>query len=348
MRINTMLAIYRGICVNKRIDEARKVSEALLDDLENSSSQIDAILMRAKRLARLMRDTDAQVWLDLETKGYPDAFAFSELGSCIKYAESGGRVDLKTSKYYPQSLPTIEANAESDEALLNSLRTAKAPATKVKDFLEKNATEALMATQLKLQNQQKKNYASSKSLYSSMKSAIHNYATDTYLAVELGDAAEEIFEGARNLVDTFIRSHCPKAAEKLVAINERMGDGNSESLSAALTSCRRLLMDVADSVFPARDDEWKDRKGRSRKVGIDQYKNRLLAFLSDLSESEGSYSLLESELEHLAARLDIIYEKTCKGVHIDVSLEEAKLAVIHTYLFLGEVASHAAKCENNG
>ena len=146
----------------------------------------------------------------------------------------------------------------------------------MKNFLEKSATEALMATQLKQQVQQKKNYASSRAIYSSMKSAIHNYATDTYLAVELGDVAEDIFEGARNLVDTFIRSHCPKTAEKIVAINERMSDGSVESLSAALTSCRRLLMDVANSVFPARDEEWKDRKGRVRKVGIEQYKNRIL------------------------------------------------------------------------
>lgn len=329
--------------MSKKIDEARKISEALLDDLESSSSKIDAILMKAKRLARLMRDSDAQLWLDLETKGYPNEFSFEVLGSCVKYAESGGRLDIKTSKYYLQSLPTIEANMESNEALLNSLRTTRTPTTNVKNFLEKNATEALMHTQLEYQSQQKKNYASSKSLYSSMKAAIHNYATDTYLAVEFGDVAEDIFEGARNLVDTFIRSHCPKSAEKIVAINERMADASEESRSAALTSCRRLLMDVADSVFPSKEEEWKDRKGKIRKVGNDQYKNRLLAYLSDLGESEGSYALLESELEHLASRLDIIYEKTCKGVHIDVSLNEARLAVIHTYLFIGEVATYSSQ-----
>lgn len=329
--------------MSKRIDEARKISEELLNDLETSASKVDAVLMKAKRLARLMRDSDAQTWLDLETKGYPDDFSVSQLGDCIKYAASGGRFNLDSSAYYPQSLPTIEANAESDEALLNSLRSARSPSTKVKDFLEKRATESLMETQLKHQNNQKKSYASTKALYSSMKAAIHNYATDTYLAVELGDVAEDIFEGARNLVDSFIRTHCPKAAEKVIAINERMNDNNPESLSAALTSCRRLLMDVADSVFPARQEDWKDRKGQSRKVGGEQYKNRLLAFLSELNESGGSYSLLESELEHLAARLDIIYEKSCKGVHADVTLAEAKLSVIHTYLFLGEIASYADK-----
>lgn len=329
--------------MSKRIDEARKISEELLNDLETSASKVDAVLMKAKRLARLMRDSDAQTWLDLETKGYPDDFSVSQLGDCIKYAASGGRFNLNSSAYYPQSLPTIEANAESDEALLNSLRSARSPSTKVKDFLEKRATESLMETQLKHQNNQKKSYANTKALYSSMKAAIHNYATDTYLAVELGDVAEDIFEGARNLVDSFIRTHCPKAAEKVIAINERMNDNNPESLSAALTSCRRLLMDVADSVFPARQEDWKDRKGQSRKVGGEQYKNRLLAFLSELNESGGSYSLLESELEHLAARLDIIYEKSCKGVHADVTLAEAKLSVIHTYLFLGEIASYADK-----
>ena len=123
--------------MSKRIDEARKVSEELLNDLESSASKVDAVLMKAKRLARLMRDSDAQTWLDLETKGYPDDFSFSELGDCIKYATSGGRLNLDSSKYYSQSLPTIEANAESDEALLNSLRSARAPTTKVKDFVEK-------------------------------------------------------------------------------------------------------------------------------------------------------------------------------------------------------------------
>jgi len=124
-----------------------------------------------------------------------------------------------------------------------------------------------------------------------------------------------------------------------------MADNTEESRSAALTSCRRLLMDVADSVFPAQKDEWKDRGGKNRKVGIDQYKNRLLAYLANLGGSSGTYTLLETELNHLASRLDIIYEKTCKGVHIDVTLEEARLSVIHTYLFIGEIATFAMQSE---
>lgn len=184
-----------------------------------------------------------------------------------------------------------------------------------------------------------------------MKAAIHNYATDTYLAIELGDVAEDIFESSRKEVDAFVRAHCPKAAEKLLAINERMADGSSESRTAALTSCRRLLMTVADSIFPARDEVWNDGSGRVRKVGNEHYKNRLLAFLSEASQSDSSLEVIESGIAHLAARLDAIYEKTCKGVHVDVSEQEARLAVIHTYLFIGEIAlarktKTQAKAEN--
>ncbi|AVY93789.1 hypothetical protein DAI18_06835 [Microvirgula aerodenitrificans] len=323
---------------SSRVAEARSVASALLDDLESSTSQIDAILMRAKRLARIMRDTDAQSWLDFETTGYPESFSFSELGSCRKYAAASGRLNVATSKYYWHSLPMLEADATSEELLMSTLNPAASINSKAKDFLEKNATEALMATQLKFQNAQKKNYAHAKSLFASIKSGIHSYATDVYLAIELGDIAQDIFESTRDEIDNFVRVHAPQAAEKLIAINDRMTENSTESRTAALTSCRRLLMTVADSLFPPRDVDWSDAGGRPRKVGVDQYKNRLIAYISENTKSEGNASILESDLAYLAARLDAIYEKTCKGVHVDVTKQEARLAVIHTYLFIGELA----------
>lgn len=331
-----------------RISEARRVAVSLLDDLESSAASIDAILMRAKRLARLMRDSDAQLWLDFETRGYPPDFTFSKLGSCRQYAVSSGRLDEAESQYYTQSLPELEAKAESEQALLSTLKPVTSNSAKAKDFVEKRATEALIATHLKLQASQKNTYAQSKSLFASLKSGIHSYATDMYLALELGDIAQDIFESARDEIDSFVRAHCPKAAEKLVAINERMTEDSSESRTAALTSCRRLLMTIADSIFPPRDEEWKDANGKVRKVGVEQYKNRLLAYISEHSSSEGSAAILESELAFLAARLDAIYEKTCKGVHIDVTPQEARLAVIHTYLFIGEIALFPRDAASNG
>jgi hypothetical protein len=325
--------------MSAKLDEARKISATLLDDLENGSLPVEGILMKAKRLARLMRDTDAQTWLDYEIRGYPAKFRFDELGTCKKYAVGGGRVDTETEKYYTESLPELEANCQGNETILNSFQATAGSSPIVENFLVKRATEEFIAGQIKTQTNYKEAFKKGKSLVVSLRSAIHSYATDTYLAIELGDIAQDIFESARKDVDAFIRAHCPKAAEQLIAINERMADKSSESWTAALTTCRRLLMTVADSLFPATDQDWSDNNGKKRKVGQDQYKNRLLAYLTEASRSRGSQEVIVSDLEHLASRLDAIYEKTCKGVHVNVTEEEARLAVIHTYLFVGEVAN---------
>ncbi|WP_079606413.1 hypothetical protein [Bradyrhizobium erythrophlei] len=323
--------------MSAKINETRRVAISLLDDLEGAVAPVEGILMKAKRLARLMRDADAQKWLDLETRGYPEKFNFRTLGTCRQYATAGGRLNSDDS-YWSASLPEIEANCRSNEARVNSFQKPGSTPQVIENFLVKNATEAFVVSQLNMQQKLADQYRQTKSLLVSLRSGIHSYATDMFLAIELGDVAQDIFESARGDVDSFVRAHCPKGAEQLIAINERMADKSAESRTAALTTCRRLLMTVADSIFPARDMEWIDGRGKARKVGVEQYKNRLLAYMAE-RQGASSQEIIASGIEHLAARLDAIYEKTCKGVHVDVSEQEARLAVIHTYLFIGEVAN---------
>lgn len=324
--------------MTSRVEEAKSVARSLLDDLELANNAVGSILMKARRLARLMRDSDAQAWLELEASGYPDKFDFSSLGTCRRYAQTSLRVEAD-GKYWTASLPEMEAYLESDEAILDSIRATPNPSPTAKDHIEKTATQALMTTHLNVQARQRKRHAQNKKLYTSLRSAIHCYVTDTFIAIELGDAVEDIFEATRTRIDAFIASHCPRGAEKLIAINERMVDGTQEGFVAALTSCRRLLVDVADGIFPAQSTPYNDTSGKSRAVGSNEYKNRILAFLDGSSTSRGSVEIIESGLSHLAARLDAIYEKTCKGVHAEVTAQEARLAVINTYLFIGEVAN---------
>jgi hypothetical protein len=73
----------------------------------------------------------------------------------------------------------------------------------------------------------------------------------------------------------------------------------------------------------------------------ESYKNRLLAFIDRSAIGASTKSILISQLDHIAARLDATYEKACKGVHADVSSTEARLVVLETYFLLGEVARYA-------
>src|SRR5262249_24391764 len=64
---------------------ATKVAQELVDELETGNAPIERGLMMAKRLARLLRDTDAEKWLDYESHRYSNRFDSSILGDCAKY-----------------------------------------------------------------------------------------------------------------------------------------------------------------------------------------------------------------------------------------------------------------------
>jgi len=319
-----------------KLIEARTVATDLLQKMETSDFPIERNLLQAKRLARLLRDTDAQTWLDLEISGYQDDFNMLSLGNCLQYAKAAGRIDKK-SNFYLTSLPRLEAACAADRQRVENLSPKPSTGT-AENYVVAGATTQMLRDQIIAFNMVKEVYLKNIALFSSLKAAIHSYVTDTLIAIEFGDFAESIFDELRHDVDTFIRSNSPKSAEKLLAIAERMAEGNAEAHAEALTSCRRLLMAVADSVFPPADTDWVDGSGKNHKVGPDNYKNRLAAFIASRLKSETTHAILKNELEHLCSRLDAIYEKTCKGVHTDVSVEEARLAIIEAYIFIGEIA----------
>jgi hypothetical protein len=319
-----------------RLSETRTVASDLLQKIETSDLPIERHLSQAKRLARLLRDTDAQTWLDLEISGYKEGFNEQNLGNCRQYAKAAGRI-TKEGKYYLTSLPRLEAACAADRQRVENASPKPSTGT-AENYLVAGATTQMLHDQIAVLNSVKEAYLKNVELFSSLKAAIHSYVTDTLIAIEFGDVAESIFDALRHDVDTFIRSHSPKSAEKLVAIAERMAEGSIEAHAKALTSCRRLLMTVVDSVFPPSYTDWVDGTGKNRKVGPENYKNRLAAFIESQLKSETTRTILENELEHLCSRLDAVYEKTCKGVHTNVSAEEARLAIIEAYIFIGEIA----------
>lgn len=320
-----------------RAAAALATAKQLVNAMELEDAPIDRCLMLAQRLARLMRDADAQRWLDYEQRGYPETLPPNHLGSCGKYAfrfSGKGKIVARA------SLPALEATKRANELVLEKTNPPSVTGV-AENFTVAGATKTVITAINATVMQARDNAVNANASYSRLRAMLHRWAADTLISLELGSAAEGIFDGARRQVDAFVRTYAPSAAEQLVAVNERMNEGTDESFSQALTSCRRLLATVADAVFPPHSEPIVDRKGRSRQVGPEQYKNRLLAFLDERIGTSGTSAIVTSQLEHLAARLDAVYEKACKGVHADVDNAEAQLVVIQTYLFLAEVARYA-------
>src|ERR1035438_1010925 len=261
-----------------RAAEAAAVSEILLEQLENQKVPISQVLLKAKRLARLLRDSDAQQWLTCELSGYPDGTSLDDFGTCSKFARQ--RM-AENDKYWKESLPTIEARIKSSEVALAGYRfptdlspSLDSPSEYAGLQLQNAMTSVVRSFNISV-TCLRDSIASSTGLFGALTAAVHTYVTEANIALTLGGAAQEIFEAARIETDNFVRLKCPKAAEQLLAAYERIQGGGGEECAQALVSCRRILLTVADAVFPPRAEAYRDRRGKERKVGPDEYKNRL-------------------------------------------------------------------------
>jgi len=296
---------------------AKELSETILADIEMCQLPISQVLMKTKRLARLLHDSDAQKWLDYELTGYPPVFDPAELGTCRKYFSTDRPVlrDERTRKPRPIGMPQLES-------YINATR----PDTVQKIGAHENQRIQIVNRHHEMVND-----------FERLKTAVHNYVTEVNIALSVGERAEGLFEDTRVAADRFIREHCPRAGEELLAISEKLDFYDPESFSVALLAVRKILVSVADAVVPARDEQYRDRKGRERKVGPDQYLNRIFAYLEQNAKTDPFLTMIEAEMNYLFAKADHPADNL-RGLYEPVSRDDVELAIIHMYLVVAEIA----------
>jgi len=162
---------------------------------------------------------------------------------------------------------------------------------------------------------------------------MHTYANTVYYEIFVGSVASSMFDRVRASVDAAIAKRLPESAKRLAAAYENLRSDNSEHWAAAVHTCRRLLKDLADGLYPATGDP---------KYSDDRYINRLAAFITSRKGSDTFSRLVGTQIEFLGNRLDAIYDASNKGSHADVDREEADRYVLYTYLFIGDVLTLAS------
>lgn len=168
--------------------------------------------------------------------------------------------------------------------------------------------------------------------------AAYDHATRLYKTYTFGDIPSTQFDIIRNQVDDLLLDICPDAIEKFMSAYERLGSRSEEDWSLALTATRRVIKAVADVLFPARNKEIKGRK-----LGEEQYINRLWAFL-DLHVPKGSdKDLTKAHVKYLGSFIERLNKKASKGVHVKVKYKEAVRTVLYTYLTLGDILEFAPR-----
>jgi hypothetical protein len=175
---------------------------------------------------------------------------------------------------------------------------------------------------------------------SSRRSFIYTYVYQRHYELKFSGLAQDAFSSVRERVDREIGDVVPQAIQKFNAVHENLLSDNPEDWSNAVHSCRRILQDLADVVFPPRSESCivKDENGSHEiKLGTDHYINRIICFVQDNSSSSRFKDIVGSHLRFLGDRLDAIFKAAQKGSHATVDREEANRYVVYTYMVVGDI-----------
>ncbi|MGV9947033.1 hypothetical protein [Rhodococcus aetherivorans] len=166
---------------------------------------------------------------------------------------------------------------------------------------------------------------------------LHVFLVETEHQLAYGQINADIFERTRRFVDEELAKIAPNALAGFIAAYKRARDGDPESLSHALTSCRRVLKSVADAVYPATSEKVTGADGKERVLTEDRYVNRLLQAVAEVLGKHGQGEVLTAVLNDYGKRLSSLNGLASKGVHDVVLADEVDTCVIQTYLLVGDV-----------
>jgi len=324
--------------------EALALSEEVLKNIELNEMPLANIALKASRLARLLNDYDSQMILEYEASGYPttpDGVVPDIYRLAVKSGREYQQKDTKTGEVknyiYPISIEELEQELKSTEA---ALAAARDPDVSVSSANPNQMVWNPVGNKFE-RDTIRTSAARAQRRLSTRRSFIYSYVLRRHYELKFSGIADDIFSRIREAVDSVIGTKVPDAVQKLAAVYENLQSENPEDWANAVHSCRRILQDLANAVYPARANIEKviDGKKRVIKLGEDQYINRLVAFIEEHSDSERFTEIVGSHLSFIGDRLDSVFHAAQKGSHAIVSKEEADRYVVYTYLITGDILS---------
>jgi len=172
-----------------------------------------------------------------------------------------------------------------------------------------------------------------------IKSRCLNYAIGLEKQLQAQQKTELFLQKVQTEVNNYFKTRCEDVYTKLHKAAQLVDSNDPEDYSALLGHIRRSMKAVADFFYPSVHNLVACRDGVERRLGDEQYLNRLQEFLATKFPSGSSTDLLRAELVLLVAFARKLNDISSKGVHAQVTGEEAKQGLVGLYMFLYNVIS---------
>jgi hypothetical protein len=331
------------------------LAEELVEDIERDRLSAERIVYKANRLARAVDDADTLEWLSFELNGYnaDDERAIHCLRITGRYlsedrkngyfASIGGlEADIKCCQrelevlrvpdvdYHQTEPDPCEQQAWGDSFRFYDPRARFDPCDP-RTGLSRGHPRNILQDILSESTQKSECLCSLETLRSRVIALVHAFAQRVYYEKLFSGLAETIFERYKSEVDALLAATCGEVLKKLPAVYDRLSEGDTEAISHALTTCRRVLESFADAVNPPSDRRIKV-DGKAIVLNKQNWRARVREHLNNHFASK-------SRRERLRHMLDDLANRTGTGVHDDIAPDEAKALLLHTYLFVGEIST---------
>jgi len=342
--------MFEKIPANKlTLKEALLLSEEIMRNIELNEIPLTNIALKTARLARLMNDFQMAELLRYETSGYPVDLTGWVDHDLWEIAIDAGREYQREDyedRVCTESIEQLEQELKITEIALSAAKDPDISFSFANPNQRINIPSGNSKKRAELRNS---NVLMSKRL-ASRRSLIYDYVINIYYQLKFSGISDDIFTRIRENVDKKISKILPISVKRFSAVYENLQSENPEDWSNAVHSCRRILKDLADVVYPPRENKITNVNGEEKTIhlGKEHFLNRILTFIQENSTSERFSDIVGSHLKYIEDRLKSVLKATNKGTHETiVSREEADRYVVFTYLLIGDIISlKKAKLKN--
>lgn len=322
------------------IDACEKVVTGLED---NSISGYSALLL-CKKIARLSNDTEAYCWLDLELSGYPhteDGKHIESVAFKIGWDHKRGYFYEDKKCIFTELISQLDESIENNKKSLSCFSTNGASVSGEHAFSAMNKLVSGVQGSIASLNKNIQQYERYKSI---LINEYYSYAHKKQIEILFGDYTESIFTEYQNNLNKYFNSIGTDTLLKLNAIQEAMKNDNKECYSQALTTCRKMFLDVScdlfNKVFPGYENKtYRTRSGVEIDISGEHSVNKLSAVIESLEQKSSKKTITGSNIVYFVDFLETVIAEQSKGVHHEISKSEANSCIIQTYIALGSVIS---------
>lgn len=333
-------------------DRARELTNRALEEFDSGKST-SALVRRAHRIAVLRHDYAAQAWFlfqqrDLKSApNHDDLLAVKAKLVALLGDEAGSAEYIKQAESFMSSRAMLDesgnrymGSVDQIEAMLGQLEEAVA-GREIPPNLHSLDAGMEMLRQNDTRTKLWPNIVSFRNMLARIRSVVHVYLVATEAELDAGRQESSFLDVVYSRINSLLNTYAADAAEKFIAAQDRVTSGGQEDISHALTSCRRMIKSLADTLYPPTDKDQVGLDGVPRKMSDDAYKNRLLQYVREQVGKHKSGAVLQQVISDLGKRLDTLDALSSKGVHADASIAEAHTCVMQTYLLSGDLLAIA-------